>query len=70
MTWLKGMIKANSYTDYWKGDNHLYWLKLLYFIMCQMKIKLQVIRGKVKAPKSGIGQQKCYEYKKNNQEMD
>lgn len=55
MTWLKGMIKANSYTDYWKGDNHLYWLKLLYFIMSQMKIKLQVIRGKVKAPKSGIG---------------
>ncbi|WP_297676523.1 ATP-grasp domain-containing protein [uncultured Bacteroides sp.] len=55
MTWLKDTIRANSYTDYWKGDNHLYWIRLLYFIMSQMRIKIQVIRGKVKAPKSGIG---------------
>lgn len=55
LTWLKGMVKANSYTDYWKGDNHLYWLKMAYFILSQLKVRWNVIRGKVRAPKSGIG---------------
>ena len=55
-TLVKDILKANSFTNYYKGDSPRFWPKFLWFAFKQLAIKKNLIRlGIMHAPKESIG---------------
>ena len=56
MQWFKDMLRANSFTNYYKGDSpKFYWLNFSKFAMKQMVKKLLIKLGFMHAPKESLG---------------
>jgi predicted ATP-grasp superfamily ATP-dependent carboligase len=55
-TFVRDLLKANSFTNYYKGDSPHFWGKFIWFAFKQLAIKKPLIRmGILSAPKESIG---------------
>ena len=56
LQFVRNLLRANSFTNYYKGDSTYYWLWYIYFAFKQVVVKRLLIKiGILKAPKESVG---------------